>query len=620
MSDTLFPHYERELLFIRQFAQDFARQYPAAAGRLLLEPNRSLDPHVERLIESFALLTARIQHRLDDDFPELTEALLGTLCPHYLAPVPSMAIVQFELNASQAKLPKGFTIAQHSRLQTPPANNVRCHYRTGYPVTLWPIKVSDAVFQVPPFPPGVRPPPGTAAVLRVQLECLAGMKFKDLSLEQLRFYLCGDNAIVSTLYELLFNHALQVVVRPPQPAPQGSPAPVLLDPRSCLGQVGFDRDQGLLPYPPQSFLGYRLLSEFFSFPNKFQFFDLGGWQQVAQAGYGTQLELAIYFNRAARHLERGVNASTLRLGCTPVINLFEQVAEPISFSRNRHEYRIVPDVAAPQGYEVYSVDSVTSIDPVSLEATEYAPFYQSRHGTAATDASAFWYASRRPCVEVQDRATDVFLVLVDSRFDPAVPTNPTLVVRTTCTNRNLPNQLQQAGERLHLELEAEAPLSNIRCLRTPTSPLRPPSRQGLQWALISHLSLNHLSLTDSAKGRETLQQILQLYDFYDPQAGQTQMSQVTRQMIDGITSVKNRRVIARSGGSATGFCHGMEVTVEFDEQMYAGNNVFLFACVLECFLGLYTSINSFSQMVGKFTQQEGNFKKWPPRTGEQRLL
>src|SRR6516164_3155927 len=110
MSDVLYPYFERELTFIRQFAQEFASQYPAAAGRLLLEPNQSRDPHVERLIESFALLAGRIHHKLDDEFPELTDALLGILYPHYLAPIPSMAVLQFELDPEQSQLPNGFLI------------------------------------------------------------------------------------------------------------------------------------------------------------------------------------------------------------------------------------------------------------------------------------------------------------------------------------------------------------------------------------------------------------------------------------------------------------------------------------------------------------------------------
>src|ERR1019366_7764131 len=184
MTDDLFPYYERELLFIRQFAQEFARLYPAAAGRLLLEPNRSIDPHIERLIEAFALLTGRIQHKLDDEFPELTQGLLSVLYPHYLAPIPSMAIAQFEPDATRTQLPNGFLIERHSRLQSPPINEIACRFRTGYPVTLWPVAVQSAGLAPPPFPPELRPPPQAAAMLVLQLECQGGQRFADLSLDK----------------------------------------------------------------------------------------------------------------------------------------------------------------------------------------------------------------------------------------------------------------------------------------------------------------------------------------------------------------------------------------------------------------------------------------------------
>ncbi|HEX4148541.1 MAG TPA: type VI secretion system baseplate subunit TssF, partial [Pirellulales bacterium] len=588
-----FPYYERELTFIRHFAQDFARQYPAAAGRLLLEPNRSLDPHVERLIESFALLAARIQYKLDDDFPELTAALLSTLYPHYLAPIPSLAMIQLVPDFEQSSLESGFELPKHTRLRTPPVNNVRCQFRTCYPVKLWPIELSGAALQSAPFPPGFNPPAGAVAALRMELACHEPMHFQTLGDQRLRLHLWGDNQLVGTLYELLFNHALQVVFRPLGDG--GKRPPVVLDPEDCLEQVGFGLDEGLLPYPRRSFAGYRLLTEFFSFPSKFQFVDLGGWQRLGP-DFPDKLEVVVYLNRTVASVERGVNASTFRLGCTPVINLFEQTAEPIALRHSRYEYRVLPDVAAPAGFEVYSIDEVVSSDPVTFETTEYAPFYGVRHGSGDPDASAdrFWYSSRRTSEAQGDRSTDVYLSFVNRKFNPALPADPTVIVRTTCTNRNLPNQLQQAGDRLYFELDTSAPVASIRCLRTPTSPLRPPMRRGAQWNLISHLSLNYLSLADSPEGRESLQQILQIYSFADPESGQMQMAEVTRQMIDGIAAVSSRRVIARVAGAANGFCHGMETTIEFDEQRYVGNGAFLFACVLEQFLGLYASINSFS--------------------------
>src|SRR5438876_1163334 len=211
MSEALYPYYERELLFIRQLAQEFAKQYPAAATRLQLEQNRSTDPHVERLIEAFAFLTARVHHKLDDEFPELTDALLGVLYPHYLAPIPSNAIVQFELDAARAQLPDGFLIDRHSRLHTQPVGDLPLKFRTGYPVQLWPVALTEAKLQPPPFPPGFQAPPRTAAALRLHFECQADMKFAELSLDKLRLFLSGDSPAIATLYELIFDHATQVV-------------------------------------------------------------------------------------------------------------------------------------------------------------------------------------------------------------------------------------------------------------------------------------------------------------------------------------------------------------------------------------------------------------------------
>lgn len=618
MSNALLPYYERELVFIRQLAQEFAKQYPAAASRLQLEPNRSTDPHVERLIEAFALLAGRIHHKLDDEFPELTDALLGVLYPHYLAPQPSMALVQLDLDPARADLPNGFVIERHSQLRTQPIDDLPCKFRTAYPVTLWPVEVTAARLQPPPFPPGYSPPPKTAALLRLELACHGDMRFAELSLDRLRFFLSAENAVVASLYELLFNHTTQVAFRSLDR--DARLAPLVLPAGQCLFQVGFERDEGLLPYPNQSFLGYRLLTEFFTFPTKFAFLDLGGWRQVARAGFGKRVEVVFYLNRTATNVEQTVDAQTFRLGCTPIVNLFEQTAEPIPLTQTRYEYRIVPDVHHPFGLEVYAVDSVTGVEPTTNSTTAYQPFYSFRHGQERGTHQAFWYATRRPSPVAGDRGTEVYVNLVNLRFNPQLPAESTLVVRTTCTNRELPAKLQRAGDELYLELDSAAPLSRVRCLRAPTLPLRPPLRRGAYWRLVSHLCLNHLSIADPVEGRQALQEILRLYDFSDPEAGQ-QMAAVNRQLIEGILAVSSRRVVGRTGSpTASGFARGVEITVEFDEQQYVGTGVFLFASVLERFLALYASLNSFTQLVAKTKQGEGYLKKWPPRAAEQTLL
>ncbi|QEL19460.1 type VI secretion system baseplate subunit TssF [Limnoglobus roseus] len=611
----LFPYYERELAFLRQMAAEFARSHPAAAGRLLLEPNRSADPHVERLLESFALLTARVHHKLDDEFPELADGLLSVLYPHYLAPMPSCAIVQFDVDAGRGPLPNGFVIPRHSRIVTQPVKDTVCRYQTCYPTTLWPIKVTQARLVSPPFPPGLTPPPRTASALILRFETLTGEPFSQFALDRLRVHLNGPPFVTGGLYELLFGQALQVLVRTADP--KATATSVRLDPAKVIRPVGFEADEGLIPYPPPSFLGYRLLTEFFAFPAKFAFADLVGLTASRAVANSRAIEVVVFLDRAVPSLEAAVEAGTFRLGCTPVVNLFEQTAEPIPLTRTKHQYRVVPDVARPLGCEVFSIDSVTATDVGTGTRTEYRPFYSVRH--SPDGPQAYWYSSRTTA-EGDDRGTDVDLVLVDLDFRPLKPDDTTLVVRTTCTNRDLPARLQRFGDAMTLGLEGAAPVSGVRAIRSPTLPLRPPPRRGRFWRLVSHLNLNHLSLTDPAEGGESLREILRLYDAADP-ATDPQQAAAVRQLIDGVSGVACRRVPGRTPGAGGGFVRGVEIAVEFDPQKFIDTGgSYLFAAVLERFFGLYASINSFTQMVAKTRHGEGVQRKWPPRAGEQVLI
>ena len=627
MSDSLYEHYDSELYFVRQLAKGFARQYPAAAARLQLEENRANDPHVERLIEAFALLSARVRQKIDDEFPELTDALLGVLYPHYLAPIPSLALVQFDLNPGRGA-PDGLNVARGSMLRTLPVGGLPCRYRTCYPVKLWPVTVTEAKLEPPPFPAGLAGPARAVAALRLRLQTPPELPFAQLSLDRLRFYLHGDAALVSVLYELLFNHTLQVVFRPldaPAGAPPGSkPSPTLLmSPEEVIHPVGFGADEGLLPYPRQAFPGYRLLTEYFAFPQKFLFADLGGWDRLRARGVGRQVEVIFFVNRTNGRLEEAIEPAMFRLGCTPAANLFEKTLEPIPLTHTRSEYHVVPDAAHRRGMEVYSIDAVHAAGPEGGDR-EYFPFYSFRHGGDRSNRQTFWYASRRPAVGDNDRGSEVYLRLVDLAFDPLKPADRTMVLRTTCTNRDLPLNLPRRGEEVRLEPEFAAVGTRVRCLRNPTPPLRPPYRRGAHPRLVSHLCLNHLSLEDGEEGREALQQILRLYDFSDPDV-EPQQAALTRQVIDGLAGLSSRRVVGRAGGPAAGgFCRGVEVTIDLDETKYVGTSAYLFAAVLERFLGLYVGVNSFSQLVAragtKNDAEKVELKRWPPRAGDQPLL
>jgi type VI secretion system protein ImpG len=613
MSDELLPYYHRELAFIRRLGAEFAEAHPKIAGRLRLGPDATEDPHVERLIEAFAYLNARTRHKLDDDFPEISDALMGVLYPHYQAPIPAMAVVQFLLDRGQGDLSTGYTIPRHALLETEPIEGEPCRFRTCYPTTLWPVELTSASLAGRPLAaPRTRHAADATAVLRIQLQCLSkDVTFKQLGMESLRFFLKGQSQHVFSLYELILNNTLGVALA-------GSPTdrePVVLDGR-CVQPVGFEADEGILPYSTRSFLGYRLLTEYFAFPQKFLFFDLAGLGRAALQKAGQQLEVYFYLSRSSVDLEQNVTADTLQLGCTPIINLYQQRAEPIALTHTETEYRVVPDARRPMAHEVYSIDRVTATSPDN-EQVEYRPFYSFKHAADRRQQKTFWQATRRPAGKAGEPGgggTEVYLALVDLDFDPAAPAGWTLDVETTCLSRDLPHRLPFAVGQSVFRLAAGGPLAGITCLTgRPTRTLRPALKRGAVWRLISHLSLNHLSLVDGEEGAYALREILKLYDFAD--------FEETRSMIEGVLSVRSRRVVGRVPGDVRGgFCRGIEVTVHLDEARFSGSGVFLFASVLERFLGLYCTVNSFSKLIATTSQREGELRRWLPRAGEMILL
>jgi type VI secretion system protein ImpG len=610
MIDELLAYYNGELAYLREMGAEFAARYPKVAARLLLEADKCEDPHVERILEGVAFLTARIRHKIDDEFPEITDSLLSILYPHYQRPVPSLSVVQFMLGRDQVKMPAGHTIARGARLNTRPVSGTPCRFRTASPVTLWPIEV-EAVRLDPDRVVFPGKPAAAVALLQLTLRATGGLTFAELALDRLRFYLDGTGAVPYTLHELLLNNLCQVLIR--TPGEDRRPQAFALPP-SAVEPVGFGRDEALLDYPGHVFSGYRLLQEYFALPEKFLFFDLTGLQALAGRPLGSAIDVLFFLNRSPRG-DLLVQPENFRLGCAPVVNLYTTVAEPIRLSRTQFSYRIVPDVHRPLATEVYSVDTVTSTGAFLDEPIHYEPFYSVRHAHTPPDRRppASWYATRRLSLVKEDPGTEVELSFVDPDFNPRLPAAETITVHLTCTNRDLPVRLPFGGEQGDFELDAQAPASRVRCLRKPTRPLRPPLARGAQWRLISHLALNHLSLTDNDAGLDALREVLTAYDFVD--------SAVTRQHIAGITGLAYRRTTGRTGRKLGNVvCLGVEVTLEFDETQYVGSSAFLLASVLERFLGLYASINAFTQLVAKTRGREGILRRWPPRAGERTLL
>jgi type VI secretion system protein ImpG len=628
MRDELLGHYERELIFLRKMGAEFARKYPKIAARLLLDEEKIEDPHVERMVEAFAFLTARVSLKLDDELPEITESFLNVLYPHYLAPIPSMAIAQFGYGSPNDKLTSVQKVERGARLHSRPVDGTPCRFRTSYETQLVPIEILSAALESP-APVNAR---GimTEAHIRISMRCfgdanLSEMKVGDTGkpLEFLRFYLNGDPQLVFPLYELIFNQATALEFRAKE-APFNKtltsmvnyqleqPAPVILPP-DFIRQVGFEESQGMLPYTKRSFAGYRLLTEYFSFPYKFLFFDVYGIDQAIGKKFGSHFDILIHFKNITppRAL---ITADTFKMGCTPIINLFTQTADPIYLSQQKYEYHVIPDVHRQRTTEVYSIDEVSTTDPRTNTSRVFSPFYSLKHAYGEQMEKVFWYATRKQSQRPEDEGTEVFLSLVDMNFNPRVPSAEVITLKTTCTNRDLPAKLPFGGREGDFEVEGTALLSRVRCLTKPTETIRPPQRRAAQWRLISHLNLNHLSLTENENGTpEALQEILHLYNFGD--------SSALRKQILGITGIESRKIVRQIGQRiGSGFVRGLETTLEFDEEQFVGSGLFLFACVLERFLGLYASMNSFNQMVLKTKQREGVIRRFHPRAGEQVLL
>jgi type VI secretion system protein ImpG len=607
MSDALLPYYNRELEAIRRLAGEFAEAHPKIAGRLRLAPNAIDDPHVARLIEGAAFLAARVHHRLDDEFPELTDALLGVLYPHYLAPVPSAAIVQCQPQpdlALPARLPAGVV------LETEPVRSETCRFRTAWPLTLWPIEVESIRLAGLPLSAPANPlAAGAVAVLRIVLKCRSpDASFAGLGVDRLRFFLHGAPNVVLPLYELLCAHTLSIAY-----AEGPADAAAVILPAAAIEPVGFAPEEALLPWPARSFVGFRLLTEYFAFPEKFLFIDFARIEAKTLLSGGNCMEIFVYLDRTLPELERAVGADALVLGCTPIINLFPQRCEPISLTHTETEYRIVPDARRPAAMEVWQIERVreTRADGSS---SLWRPFYRLSNADPEKDAvDSFYHAVRRETAAPAD-GTEVYIAPHEPGFDPGAVAASVLSIDALCFNRDLPAALPFGGNRPELRLIEGAPaVAHISCLTAPAPTLRRPLRERRFWHLVSHLSLGHLSVVGGAEGAAALREVLRLYDLKE--------SAEARTAIDALVGVTASPGTARVPGARAGsFCRGLDVTLEFDPRAWQDGGLYLLAAVLDRFLALHTTVNSFVRTTAILRGRSGRAAAWPPRAGMRVIL
>lgn len=630
MDRRFIEHYEIELGHLRRMADEFKRDYPKAAGRLALGQDPP-DPYVERLLEGFAFLAARVQLKLDAEFPRFTQSLIETVYPSYLAPLPAMAIIQFKPDPNDSALAAGFVLPRGSPLRSADrSESTQCVFRTAHSVRLLPIHLKGKDEAKPQkdekavhyftrdlselaLPESV----SAKAALRLRLKCEGGLKFNQIAFDQLVLHLPGTDELPGLLYEQIFARKTALVL-------QSASRPVKIYgvlPAAQIRRVGFTDEEALLPVGPRFFSGYRLLQEYFAFPKRFLFIELAGLGEAARRCPEDELDIVIPLAAADTGLERrNVDGKCFELFCTPAINLFPKDGIKVDLRRERSEFHVVPDKVKTLDFEIYSLEEVVGVSAIPGEKVPFHSFYYSpdlggRH-------SAFYTTQRVPRL-LTDRerrygpvsdyfGTDLYVSLVDAEAAPYRSDLTELEIRALCTNRHLPISMPVNLEK-DFEYDASAPLKAVKCLAK-TEP-RPSAGDGdFRWRIISHFSLNYRPLlaAEGEEGAKALRELLRIYA--DPQ------DSLLAEQIKGLQSAHARPVVRRiQVPGPISFGRGLELTVGFDEKPFAGSGVFLLGAVLEQFFARYVSLNSFTETVIA-TAQRGEIMRWPALTGTRQLL
>jgi type VI secretion system protein ImpG len=581
-------YYQDELSFLRVMGREFALAHPEAAH--LLSESES-DPDVERLLEGFAFLTGRIRQKLDDEFPELTHSLMNLLFPHYLRPIPPISLVEF--SPIQGMLRQTNRIAKGTEVASVPVDGTSCRFRTCFDVDLHPLRIESAMLQTPV---------GNRTELKLSLAMEPGFSLSRSEIGTLRFYLAGESG--KLLYYNLCRNVEKIRVRP---VVAGKPADdIFLDPDS-VRPAGFAREESLLPYPRTSFDGYRLLQEYFSFPEKFLFVDLAGLESIRHRLGSDRLEIGFIFSRS---LDGSVKASNdnIRLYCAPVVNLSRTESDPVLINQERTEYRIRPAGNNSQHFEIYSVDSATGWVQGTSEKREYPPFHSFRSGRTASGRGDVFYDTRLRNA-VAGEGTDVYVSFVNREQMTAVPPTETVAFDLTCTNRILAEKLR-IGD-IKLATDSSPAFARFQNITRVTRGIRPPLEGDLPWRLLSHLALNSTSLASVPAFRG----VLELYNFHSLENQQS--GRANQLHLDGIVEIESAAEDLLYKGVPI---RGMTTRLGLKESHFDGDgDMFLFASIVNEFLALYVSLNSFSRLIVSGVEK-GETLQWPTRIGHRIVL
>jgi type VI secretion system protein ImpG len=621
MDPRLLNYYNQELKFIREMGTEFAEAYPRIAARLGLEGGvECADPYIERLLEGFAFLSARTQLKLEARHPEFTQHLLELIYPHFLAPTPSCAIVEIVPDLKEGSLQAGLRVPRNTSMRPPLLKGERtaCEFLSAHDVTLWPLTVTEARYITGAgalSTLGISGEPRARAAVRLRLKTAGGVAIKALPVDRLVFFIHAGADLAARIYEQILGNGIGVAMRALNAKSAQVQAAV------SIRDVGFSDNEALLPVKRDSFNGYRLLQEYFALPERYLFFALTELAHAWHACTSDECEIFILLDRPQSALENQIDGSQFRLSCTPVINLFPRALDRIHINRFDTEHHLIPDRNRPGDFEIFALESVAGVKGSGEASIPVRPFYAADHGAAGV--AGLYYTLQRRQTQPSSRRlqTGTRSTYVGSECYLSLTGNPALQeqilqldARALCSNRDLPVLMGPGSARGDLLIEGGAAIAAVRSIVQPNYP-RPSAAFGdTSWNLISHLSLNYLSLLNSGQTQDAslLRDMLSLY--IDP------TNPVSLRQVEGVRGINYEAVVRRlplPGPISHG--RGLRITLTMEDAAFEGTGVLLLAAVLERFFARYVSINSFTQ-TRVVSSTRGEVKEWPVRLGNRPLM
>ena len=624
MDTRLLRHYESELDYIREMGGEFAEAYPKIAARLGMKQTEVLDPYVERLLEGFAFLSARVQLELELQYPVFTQNLLEIVYPHVLAPTPSMMIAHLKPDITQGGLEEGYTVKRGTILRGRiiEGEQTACQFSTSQDATIWPLEISDAEYvegRGELVAAGLAKNNQAKSALRLRIKHAGGLPIKTLPLDTLTLFLSGPGAEPWRLYEAIMSQAIGVAGRSTDRRADWAEFLV-----KQIRPRGFEAEESLLPTPGQSFEGYRLLQEYFAMPERFFFIELGDLQRAVRRCDHDELDLYILLRDEIPDL-KSVSRESFNLHAVPAINLFSKRCDRTRISGTEVDHHITVDRTAPLDYEIFQLQSVTGIANEGADDVPFRPFYSAEDFTPFGETHSAYFSIHRRMRQRSEKqrlkgirtsylGSDLYVSLSDRNQAPYPGNIKQLAVTALCTNRDLPLLTAIGSGDTDFSMPDGGPISEIRAIVPPTRPHSGLAEGSRAWQLISHLSLNYLSLSDADRGTGAAA-LRELIGIYMP-LGE---AAIAKQM-EGLISVQSRPIVRRmADGLLSTAVRGLEIRVGFDDSYFEGTGCYLLGAVLESFFAKYVTLNSFTETV-IHSQQRGDIQRWPAKSGKKVLI